>query len=92
MPNEAFPRIASSLGHTTGKGCTRAWICLCNGYFIDCFFDYLSLAIFFTCVCLISLSARMPVWLFKALILRGLSLNDDFVSKYSISIFVCLTK
>ena len=50
MPNEAFPRIASTLGHTTGKGCTRAWICLCNGYFIDCFFDYLSLAIFFTCV------------------------------------------
>ena len=34
----------------------------------------------------------MPVWLLKALILRGLSLNDDFVSKYSISIFVCLTK
>ena len=50
MPNEAFPRITSTLGHTTGKGCTRAWICLCNGYFIDCFFDYLSLAIFFTCV------------------------------------------
>lgn len=38
MPNEAFPRIASSLGHTTGKGCTRAWIFLCNGYFIDCLF------------------------------------------------------
>lgn len=38
MPNEAFPRIASSLGHTTGKGCTRAWIDLCNGYFIDCLF------------------------------------------------------
>lgn len=38
MPNEAFPKIASSLGHTTGKGCTRAWIDLCNGYFIDCLF------------------------------------------------------
>ena len=38
MPNEAFPRIASTLGHTTGKGCTRAWIYLCNGYFIDCLF------------------------------------------------------
>ena len=93
MPNEAFPRIASSLGHTTGKGCTRAWIFLCNGYFIDCLFVVRE---FFSRVynvwLVYPIYSRMPVWIFKVLILRGLSLNEDFVSKYSISICMCLTK
>ena len=93
MPNEAFPRIASSLGHTTGKGCTRAWIYLCNGYFIDCLFvvsDFFSHV--YNVWLVYPIYSRMPVWLFKVLILRGLSLNEDFVSKYSISICMCLTK
>ena len=39
MPNEAFPRVASTLGHITEKGCTLASIYLiCSGYFIDCLF------------------------------------------------------